>query len=75
MTSKAIADAFGEMEYFNTFGGSPAAMAAGSAVMDVVEAERLQQNAALVGTHLLARLRVCPHTHARTHPFGDMITD
>ena len=43
--------------YFNTFGGNPVATAAGSAVLDVIENEGLQANAAIVGGHLAGRLR------------------
>ena len=38
--------------YFNTFGGNPVACAAASAVLDVIEAEGLQANAAHVGASL-----------------------
>ena len=40
---KAFTDGVG---YFNTFGGSPVAAAAGMAVLDVLEGERLMANAA-----------------------------
>lgn len=43
--------------YFNTFGGNPVAAAAGSAVLDVIQNEGLQANAATVGAHLAGRLR------------------
>ena len=42
--------------YFNTFGGSPVAAAAGLAVLETLEAETLQQNALEIGAHLLAEL-------------------
>ncbi len=45
------------MEYFNTFGGNPVSCAAGLAVLEVMEAETLQQNAREVGGHLLEGLR------------------
>ncbi len=49
---------FGEKaRYFNTFGGNPVAAAAGMAVLDVIENEGLQENAARVGAHLKARLQ------------------
>ncbi|CAL5221927.1 g4200 [Coccomyxa viridis] len=44
------------MEYFNTYGGCTAASAAGSAVLKVLQGERLQQHAHRVGQHLLAKL-------------------
>ncbi len=43
--------------YFNTFGGNPVSAAAGTAVLDVLEEEQLQQNALDVGDHLIAGLR------------------
>ncbi|WP_068113933.1 aspartate aminotransferase family protein [Tropicimonas marinistellae] len=42
--------------YFNTFGGNPVAAAAGKAVLEVIEEEKLQENAREVGQQLLARL-------------------
>jgi 4-aminobutyrate aminotransferase-like enzyme len=39
--------------YFNTFGGNPVSCAAGLAVLDVIEAENLQQNALDVGQYLV----------------------
>src|SRR6185436_18606755 len=43
--------------YFNTFGGNPVSAAAGMAVLDVMERERLQDNAAAVGDHVRSGLR------------------
>jgi hypothetical protein len=51
------------MEYFNTFGGNPVSMAAGLAVLDVLEREGLQQNALRVGSHLLQQLRELQTRH------------
>jgi 4-aminobutyrate aminotransferase-like enzyme len=49
--------AFGrECRYFNTFGGNPVAMAAGMAVMDVIERDGLVANAQHVGRYLRAGL-------------------
>jgi 4-aminobutyrate aminotransferase-like enzyme len=42
--------------YFNTFGGNPVSAAAGLAVLDVLEEERLQDNALAVGEHLVSGL-------------------
>jgi 4-aminobutyrate aminotransferase-like enzyme len=42
--------------FFSTFGGNPVAAAAGLAVLDVIERERLRENAAATGTYLRAGL-------------------
>lgn len=42
--------------YFNTFGGNPVAAAAGLAVLETIEAEKLQANALEVGAYLLEEL-------------------
>ncbi len=58
VTTREIAAAFDNgMEFFSTFGGNPVACAAGLAVLDVLDEERLQERARRVGEHLLAALR------------------
>ena len=52
-----------ESRYFNTFGGNPVAMAAGSAVLDVIEREGLLANAQAVGGHLRDGLRELAAKH------------
>ena len=65
VTTRAIAEAFANgMEYFNTFGGNPVSCAVGSAVLDVIEEEDLQENALRVGEHLLQGLRELMARHA-----------
>lgn len=48
-----FADAFG---YFNTFGGSPVACAAGLAVLEALAEDGLMDNARVVGARIAARL-------------------
>jgi 4-aminobutyrate aminotransferase-like enzyme len=58
VTSAEVIDAFARhSHYFNTFGGSPVACAAGLAVLDVIEQEGLQSNALETGNYLLEGLR------------------
>ncbi len=49
--------------YFNTFGGSPVAAAAGMAVLDVLEGEKLIANAGKVGSHLKRNLDALAARH------------
>jgi 4-aminobutyrate aminotransferase-like enzyme len=52
------------MEFFSTFGGNPVACAAGLAVLDVLEQERLQENALRVGRYLIAGLKDLQSRHS-----------
>jgi len=55
---EAMVESFGAWGmYFNTFAGSPVACAVGSAVLDVLENERLPENAVTTGAFLAAGLR------------------
>ena len=65
VTRKEIAASFANgMEFFTTFGGNPVACAAGLAVLNVLEEEKLQENALRVGTHLKKRLEELQLRHA-----------
>ncbi|MBZ3886173.1 Alanine--glyoxylate aminotransferase 2, mitochondrial, partial [Sciurus carolinensis] len=44
------------MFHFNTFGGNPMACAIGSAVLEVIKEENLQENCQEVGTYMLLKL-------------------
>jgi 4-aminobutyrate aminotransferase-like enzyme len=65
ITTPEIAASFDNgMEYFNTFGGNPVSCAAGSAVLDVIRDEELQQNAFDVGEYLKQGLRQLQTSHS-----------
>ena len=57
MRPQVVAE-FGEKaRYFNTFGGNPVAAAAGMAVLDVIKADNLQNNARDVGAFMQDEFR------------------
>ena len=65
VTTPEIANSFNNgMEFFSTFGGNPVACAAGLAVLDVLEEEKLQQQALRVGAHLTEGLKILQTRHA-----------
>jgi 4-aminobutyrate aminotransferase-like enzyme len=47
----------GQSRYFNTFGGTPVSAAVGLAVLEVIEGEKLVENAQAVGSYLRDGLR------------------
>ena len=58
VTRREIVDRFAERwEYFSTFAATPAAAAAGNAVLDVLEDRRLPEKALVTGAYLARRLR------------------
>jgi 4-aminobutyrate aminotransferase-like enzyme/Ser/Thr protein kinase RdoA (MazF antagonist) len=58
VTTREIAASFDNgMEFFSTYGGNPVACAAGLAVLEVLKDEGLQENARVVGAHLIEALR------------------
>jgi 4-aminobutyrate aminotransferase-like enzyme len=64
VTTREIAASFANgMEYFNTFGGSPAACAAGLAVLDVLGEDGLLEHARNVGRHLADGFRALATRH------------
>ncbi|KAF7816198.1 alanine--glyoxylate aminotransferase 2-like protein 3, mitochondrial-like isoform X1 [Senna tora] len=56
ITTPEIAKVLTYRYYFSTFGGNPVCTAAGLAVLKVIEKERLQQNAFVVGSYIKERL-------------------
>jgi 4-aminobutyrate aminotransferase-like enzyme len=53
---EVVEDFGNKIRYFNTFGGNSVCVAAAAAVLDVIEAEGLQENARTVGQYLLETL-------------------
>eukprot|EP00088_Acartia_fossae_P065394 TRINITY_DN8063_c0_g1_i2.p1 TRINITY_DN8063_c0_g1~~TRINITY_DN8063_c0_g1_i2.p1 ORF type:complete len:442 (+),score=85.29 TRINITY_DN8063_c0_g1_i2:27-1352(+) len=58
-TTPEVAKSFGKtgIEYFNTYGGNPVSCAIGNAVLDVIEKEKLMENAIKVGAYLLEEFK------------------
>lgn len=64
VTKPEIAKAFDNgMEYFNTFGGNPVSCAVGMAVLDVIEQEKLMQNACSTGKYFKEKLKKLKTKH------------
>ena len=56
--TQEIAEKFANgMEYFNTFGGNPVSCAIGTAVLQTIKQEKLQENALKVGAFLKSELK------------------
>jgi 4-aminobutyrate aminotransferase-like enzyme len=53
---EVLAEFGAQVRYFNTFGGNSVCVAAAAAVLDVIEAEGLQENALVTGQYLLEEL-------------------
>ncbi len=56
VTTSEIASALTNRIHFNTFGGNPVACAQGMAVLEVIEEENIQENAARIGARLFEGL-------------------
>ena len=56
-TRKEIAQALTQRVHFNTFGGNPVCMAAGLAVLEVIDEDGLQENSRVVGGRLKSGLQ------------------
>jgi alanine-glyoxylate transaminase/(R)-3-amino-2-methylpropionate-pyruvate transaminase len=63
-TRMDIARSLTQRIHFNTFGGNPVSMAAGMAVLDVIDEEGLQENCRVVGGHLIRGLQQLQQRHA-----------
>lgn len=65
VTSRELLEGFARRErYFNTFGGNQLAAAGGSAVLDVLVEQELQQNADRVGRHIREGIAALMDHHA-----------
>ncbi|KAK9193639.1 hypothetical protein WN944_004336 [Citrus x changshan-huyou] len=56
VTTPEIAEVLTRRNYFNTFGGNPVCTAAGHAVLKVIQKDKLQNNAHVVGSYLKEKL-------------------
>jgi len=64
VTTAEVAESFANgMEFFSTFGGTTLACAIGAEVLDIVDDEGLQANAAAMGQRLLTGLRRLQQEH------------
>lgn len=63
VTTPEIAQVLARRIYNNTFGGNPVCTAGGHAVLKVLEKEKLQENAFIVGSYLKDRLKVLQEKH------------
>jgi alanine-glyoxylate transaminase/(R)-3-amino-2-methylpropionate-pyruvate transaminase len=63
VTTPEIARAMTQRIHFNTFGGNPVVCAQGKAVLEVIDREKLQENALKVGTYLLDGLERLKQKH------------
>ena len=62
-TRMEIAKTLAQRIHFNTYGGNPVSMAAGLAVLDVIEEDGLQENSRVVGGRFKAGLQKLQRSH------------
>jgi len=63
VTTPKIAETLTQRIHFNTFGGNPVVCAQGKAVLEVIEKEKLQQNALTIGNRILDGLNKLRDKH------------
>ena len=63
VTTPKIAQTLAQRTHFNTFGGNPVVCAQGRAVLEVIEREKLQENALTIGNRILAGLNKLKEKH------------
>jgi alanine-glyoxylate transaminase/(R)-3-amino-2-methylpropionate-pyruvate transaminase len=62
-TRMEVAKTLAQRIHFNTYGGNPVSMAAGLAVLDVIEQDGLQENSRVVGGRFKAGLQQLQRSH------------
>ncbi len=63
VTTPKIAQALSQRIHFNTFGGNPVVCAQGMAVLEIIEREKLQENALKIGSQLSTGLNRLKEKH------------
>ena len=64
ITTDKIASKFSEgVEFFSSFGGNPVSCSVGSSVLDIIEEEKLQENAKIVGKYYKKELEKLKNKH------------
>ena len=64
VTTPQIASVLSKRIHFNTFGGNPVVSAMGKAVLEVIDKEKLQENALNLGNYILAGLEKLKAKHS-----------
>ena len=63
VTTPKVATALSQRIHFNTFGGNPVVCAIGKAVLEIIEEEKLQENALKIGNRILTGLNELKQKH------------
>jgi alanine-glyoxylate transaminase/(R)-3-amino-2-methylpropionate-pyruvate transaminase len=63
VTTPKIAAALSQRIHFNTFGGNPVVCAQGKAILEVIDKEKLQENALKIGNRILTGLNELKQKH------------
>ena len=64
ITTDKIASKFSEgVEFFSSFGGNPVSCSVGLSVLDIIEKEKLQENAKIVGKYYKKELEKLKNKH------------
>ena len=63
VTTPKIATALSQRIHFNTFGGNPVVCAIGKAVLEIIDEEKLQENALKIGNRILTGLNELKQKH------------